>query len=343
VREIDNLTVPFKDKLKQRLNIESIQTTLNQIESERKTATTDEEFLELAIRLNSVVLPRSVWVEERLTGPFITDFNLIDLDEIEAIAGGQQIGEKAREYISDWERRNVNGNKEEIKVVMTNEEGVKKILAWICRVRATADGERAYLVFQKSPSLESSIGLQQFGNSKVLELTPGEEKILDVISFGNVSPIIYVTPDPKSIEIVGALSSCNSNGVCDSDSGEDYDNCRSDCKPWLYAWLMFAGVLVATIILYTIMQIEFKKRYELKLFGSRQELLNIVEAVKNSQENGIPEKELVDKLIKNGWSKEQVIYAVKKSKGERTRPYELVPVEKLMARLEKSEDKEAKK
>jgi hypothetical protein len=78
------------------------------------------------------------------------------------------------------------------------------------------------------------------------------------------------------------------------------------------------------------------------LFKSNQELHNLVESIKNSKESNFSEKEVTDKLIKNGWSKEQIVYALKKSKHEKTRPYEIIPIEKIKDWLEKKDEKHNK-
>lgn len=83
-----------------------------------------------------------------------------------------------------------------------------------------------------------------------------------------------------------------------------------------------------------------KKKYELHLFKSEQELQNLIESIKNSRDNNISYNEITDKLIKHGWSKEQINYAIKKSRGEKTRPYELIPMDRILDSFKKKKKNE---
>jgi PKD repeat protein len=329
--EIDALSIPFKTQIKAKIGIEGIRTELNSIASARTSATTSQQYLELALRILNLDVPQSIWIEEKTTEPFLTDFNKIDLSIINSLAGTTLTGEQYQRYISNWEMGNVNGTKERISLAILSEEGVKSNLATIYKINVRSN-ENSHLIIQ-SGTMESSRTLESAGNGKALSLEKNKQETLDLLSFESVSPAIYVSPSPSGIKIIDPkdIGPCNYNNICED--GEDWRNCRHDCRPWPIIIWFLVGIFIVTIIAYTFVQVQFKKKYELSLFNSKQELHNLVESIRNSQENKIADKEITDKLIKKGWSREQVDYAIKKSKGEKTRPYEIIPVGKIMAQF----------
>jgi PKD repeat protein len=329
--EIDALSIPFKTQIKAKIGIEGIRTELNSIASARTSATTSQQYLELALRILNLDVPQSIWIEEKTTEPFLTDFNKIDLSIINSLAGTTLTGEQYQRYISNWEMGNVNGTKERISLAILSEEGVKSNLATIYKINVRSN-ENSHLIIQ-SGTMESSRTLESAGNGKALSLEKNKQETLDLLSFESVSPAIYVSPSPSGIKIIDPkdIGPCNYNNICED--GEDWRNCRHDCRSWSIIIWFLVGIFIVTIIAYTFVQVQFKKKYELSLFNSKQELHNLVESIRNSQENKIADKEITDKLIKKGWSREQVDYAIKKSKGEKTRPYEIIPVGKIMAQF----------
>jgi hypothetical protein len=337
-RKIDNLTVSFKESIKKSLKLLEIQTSLNYIDAERRSATTESQFLELALRIKDLNIPDDVWIESKSNEPFIINPSDINLNTISFFTNKTITDNKYKEYISNWQIANIVGNIEKIKLNLLDSEGSKIDFATIYTIKVNSK-ERANLVLQDVGEIESSAILQRGNdNSKFLNLEINNEKTLSFISFNGLDSKIYVTPEIDSIDLIGGISPCNQNGICEKDLLENSQNCRSDCKPVGRAIWIFLLIILITIVSYLFVQIQFKKKYELYLFKSEQELKNLVESIQNSQENKVSEKEITEKLIKNGWSKEQVIYSLKKSRGERTRPYEIISLDKLLTKFHQNKE-----
>ncbi len=341
--DVELLSIPLKDKIKQRLNLDGIQTSIDSISSQMRTSTTDQQFLDLAISLGEIDVPQKIWVEESITDSFITNPSDIDLTVLSAIAKKKLTDTKYKELISSWEISNVIGTKEKIVVALVDSKGVKKTFAIVYDISVKTEESETNLIIQGASGFESTTSFQEAGTAKTVSLNAGEEKKIQIISFESNPAIIYVSPDPKSIDVVKGISPCNNNMVCEKSLGEDYKNCRSDCRPWPRIIWMLIVVTILAIIAYTFVQIQFKKNYERHLFKSDRELQNLIESIRNSQENKVPEKEIIDKLIKTGWSREQVMYALKKSRGEKTRPYELIPIDRIINSFNKKQNKSEKK
>ncbi len=335
--ELNSLSIPFKDKVKLALKLDELHSELTSLDIERETATTESQFVDIALRIRNLEIPQRVWIESKQEDIFIVDPTKIDLTTINTLSGETLSDTGYKDYISNWQIANVLGGMEVIRLAVIDNLGVQKSLATIYRLDILSN-DKAYLIVQNATGVESSIPMQQTGDSKTLELVPGQEKTLDLISFNSTELVIYVSPEPSTMDLVQSISVCNSNLVCEKKLGEDYKNCRSDCRPWPTAIALLLIILILAIITYTFVQIQFKKKYEIYLFGSEQELKNLIESIHNSTENKVSEKDITDRLIKNGWSKEQVKYAIQKSKGERTRPYELIPMDKFLSKFDSKKD-----
>ena len=66
----------------------------------------------------------------------------------------------------------------------------------------------------------------------------------------------------------------NNDGKCNK--GEDYIDCRKDCKPWnlaIWAWVV---LIVIALGIYIFMQEWYKRHYEGHLFTNRAQLFNLI-------------------------------------------------------------------
>ena len=91
-------------------------------------------------------------------------------------------------------------------------------------------------------------------------------------------------------------------------------------------------LLVFALIVYTLLQMWYKARYETFLFKDRRYLFNLVMFINNARAKGMEDKQIMNEIKgKKYWSGEQVTYALKKSRGERTGMFEIIPVERIFA------------
>ncbi len=336
---IDSLDTSFKNKIKERLNIDGLRNDLTSIKLDISQATTDEDWLNIALRLSELKIPIDIWEDRIDEGIFVSDSSQIDLEIVGAIFGKTISNSDYKSLISSWEIMNVNGTKKKVKLLYKDYSGEEKTLAEIYKIEVNPK-EKSYLVVSKGNGIESSESLSGKGTGKVLELSPGIKKSLELISFDSANRDIYVVIDPTNVELAGEITVCNFNGICEAKLGENYKNCRDDCKPWPRMIILLVVIIVLFFVVYTFIQIQMKKKYELHLFKSEQELQNLIESIKNSRDNNISYNEITDKLIKHGWSKEQINYAIKKSRGEKTRPYELIPMDRILDSFKKKKKNE---
>jgi hypothetical protein len=98
------------------------------------------------------------------------------------------------------------------------------------------------------------------------------------------------------------------------DSELEEDNSKS--KQTLFLIVSFIVVIIGGIAWFIIQQ-WYNKKYETHLFRDRNNLYNLINYIHDSKKSGVEEKEISKSLKGNGWTNEQIVYALKKYKGKR--------------------------
>jgi hypothetical protein len=102
----------------------------------------------------------------------------------------------------------------------------------------------------------------------------------------------------------------------------------------LKKWILFTIIAVIIIfiagIVWIILQIWYKRKYENHLFKNRNNLYNLITYIGNEKKKETSEKDIFIKLKKAGWNLEQIRYALKKFAGKRTGMPEIIHLEKIL-------------
>ncbi|MFA5173614.1 MAG: PKD domain-containing protein [Candidatus Pacearchaeota archaeon] len=145
-------------------------------------------------------------------------------------------------------------------------------------------------------------------------------------------PVYIFAPEIDVSEFIVGEETCG-DGFCDNVGGEDYKNCREDCKPIGWTVFLLIGLLVGAFILYIILQEWYKRHYEKHLFPDRNHLFNLINFMNNANNQGVKKGDIFSGLYKMDWRREQVGYAWKKLNGLRTGMWE-IPIFKFVERKE---------
>ncbi len=135
------------------------------------------------------------------------------------------------------------------------------------------------------------------------------------------SGLIYLSPEFGMLEETLVIEPCNYNGVCES--GENWRNCRHDCKPAKIAVFLLFILFAAAFAAYIAIQEWYKKYYVKRLFKDRNEYYNLITFVYRMLSQGKTEKEIKRILKQYKWKSEQIDYALKKARGERSMAWEI--------------------
>jgi hypothetical protein len=87
---------------------------------------------------------------------------------------------------------------------------------------------------------------------------------------------------------------------------------------WAKFLIIVMIILVIAAIIWVLLKMWYKKRYENYLFKNKNNLFNVINYIKTSKEKGMAEKDIMAQLRKSGWNSEQVTYALKKYAGKET-------------------------
>lgn len=90
-------------------------------------------------------------------------------------------------------------------------------------------------------------------------------------------------------------------------------------------WLAFWSILWILVVLaaYIALQEWYKHHYEHYLFRTKDEVYNLIFFLYNAEKQQLPEAQIRKKLLESGWTGEQITYASRKFKGQRTGMWEI--------------------
>jgi len=325
------------DGLSNVLNISYYESELDRLEKARLNASLESEFLAIAISLQELNVPSGVSVSESSSGLLI---NLEDINpqSVAAIADGS-VGNFADDYknaIYQWQVDNIVASilMKKISVVRGDD---RNVILNVYSVNLTSNsGEKSYFIIDKRlvdvvfESQDSSV--KSAGNfSSAVILNGNSAKNFEFYIEEDV--VFFISPRLSLFTIGAEIGACNYNGECEKNLGENSKNCRNDCKPIGRAVLYIVLILVFILVVYTILQMWYKTKYESHLFKDRKFLFNVLMFINNARARGMGDYQIRELLKKQDWSGEQIVYALKKSRGEGTGLPEIIPIGRFLAYL----------
>jgi PKD repeat protein len=312
---------------------------LKRIETSRNSAYDQEDFLDIAKSLFALDVPASVFISDQSKFPLLTELEDIDPEPVKLIGGGGSGNASLDGYknpILRWQTEFVDSMISMNKVSSISASGNQASVLVVYSVSVTSnDAGESYFVIGKDRGdlfFKEEAGVRKEGTSSVIILESEETKAFSFYYEGSEDAPLFVSPKLGMLVIDADIDmTCNSNNRCERDLGENADNCRNDCKPiWrMVIYLILAFIFV--LILYTVLQVWYKTRYEKFLFQDRRLLFNLVMFITNARARGMNDDQIYKLLSKSGWSSERINYALRKSVGARTGMFEIIPIEKIFA------------
>lgn len=297
---------------------ESISYTLRLNETEKKIlefnksisgTVTEQEYGKMFEELLSMNIPQSVEATIIADGIiFYPQNENIDLTALEEIEGGTydiQDEGAYEEAIYAWYSENIKTtiNYKEIsadygryKIPLMNTFNIK--------ITNKAQGKN-YIIFKKLEDLfyYKDYSQSEWGEYDYIPLSEAQKEI----SFSTSEEINFETLPlfiaPKISELV----------VIEGDITPFEENSRK----WVIFSAIVAGVILIGIIVWMLIKLWYKRKYETYLFKDRNNLYNIISYIDGEKKKGIGEQEISDKLKKAGWNREQIKYALKKYLGKK--------------------------
>jgi len=338
--EVEALPSLYKEFVKEKIQLGAIQEELNQIEILKTSALSSEDFLNIANRINLMVIPTSLFAYETKSGMLDFSYSSVDPAILSLInPGNYSVFEEYKSPIYTWQVKNIISNltKKKFGMLKDNSEKVELMTTYDLTLKSKTNFTSYFVIQEPIANIHFSSGViatDVNGNATYIQLSPFEEKSFSFFVEGARDLVMFVSPSLEVLPIVDEISVCNVNKVCQKDIGENSENCPEDCKSYtLIIWAM-GGVLLLILIVYTILQFWYVVSYENFLFQDRAFVFNLLAFINNSKLNAKSRDEIYSILTSKGWTSEQINYVIKKSEGKNTGMFELLPIQKLVAFLE---------
>lgn len=328
----------YKDSLKNKMNISFYEENLRRIKDERGKADSDGDFLEIVRELYAMDFFSGVYTENRIIPAFLISQSGVNANAVASFFGestpSNPMGYAGQ--ILTWQRENMDVNIGYRKIVFLRESGNEEVFRhYDVNLKSNSD-EESYLVINSPKEnlyfRDNSVA-ESAGSSSGVRIRGNERKTIEFYSLNPEETSFFVSPRLSSIILEEEIDkNCNFNLVCEPEVGENWENCRSDCKPKSRALVYVIIGFLAMVVVYIILQLWYKKHYEKYLFGEdRSQIYNLLMYVANSRARGIKDREIIKALKEQGWNAEKINYIMKKSYGKNVGMIEIIPFSKISA------------
>lgn len=297
----------------------------------------EKDYIKIAQDLYSLDFPAFLFSEKNLGIGLVDDPEGVKPEVIASFAGGinSEFLEGYKQAIINWQGESVDSRISSDSFFIKKSSGVNEEILNVYDVYVTSKdnyGETYFVIDRDSSDVYANgeTRLRDVESSTLVTINSGEEINFQFYTL-NEQPInFFASPRLNSLVIEATIdTSCNFNNVCES--GENSQTCRSDCKPTGAVILYLTLIVLFALVVYTLMQIWYDRRYEKHLFEDRRYLFNLLMYIANARARGKNYGEILKDLKEKGWSREQLHYAIAKSQGRRVGLPEIIPISKIMA------------
>jgi hypothetical protein len=302
------------------LDLETIESTITRLKDTAARATSETEFQTILGELLGISLPKTI--SKTASGDKILFYPIsenINLEVLKKIGAGDYTG-KEEDYktaIFAWNEANINTilTYSEISAIYESDEVP---FLKIFDVNVDNTGEEAYIFIKELKDI-SFEGVSPKKDSGYYYLNLGANKNTAFSTTDNVNFItlpMFISPSLTKLTILEI------SPTTDKEGGKA-----------VTITILIILVFVIAIIVWTILQIWYKRKYENFLFKDRNHLYNMVNYIGTEKDKGTNEKDISVNLKKTGWTSEQVSYALKKYAGRNTGMLQILPVDKIFDKM----------
>ena len=334
----DKFSIWYEESLLELLEIDYFDAELDRLDRKMNNSFSGEGFRDIAVELYALNMPNFVGMNS-IELPFLmTMGDDIDVEPVAIISGGSDSSGDYATPILNWqnEKISVNFSQDDVLVSYENGEEKKLLVAYSFDVLSSSDSESYFVINKPFNELyfKDSVGEKKVGDATIIILAAGERKSFEFYYEGSGDVGVFVSPKLSSLVLEAEIdTTCNYDLICDEGAGENVETCRSDCKPVAKAWTLWILGVLFLLVVYTGLQIWYKRNYEGYLFKDRAQMYNILMYVTNARARGMKDPRISAELRAKGWSSERVNYIVKKSRGQKVGMVEIIPIERVSAYL----------
>ena len=329
----------IKERVSKVIDTADLVSAINRIEEKYKLLfeTESEELVKLMKQLNELNIPESFDTSQEIkSSSFIQSSSRLDLDLVGEFGAGSVEFEKSDAYpnaIRLWLEENLDINIESETYAFYLVDGTEQTA--VTHVKMTLTPKRAtdefYMIIEGDTNsikfigdyAEREIDPNHFGIT-IRDLQPETTQTIEFLHPEKIEPVnppVFVSPEFRFLELGFSAGVCNNDGICNNN--ENYNNCRSDCKPVTRTIIFLIILLIVAFIIYIALQEWYKRNYEKHLFRSPSELFNLITFMGNGMNQKLSKSQIFEQLKKRKWSNEQLNYAWKRVNNKRTGMFEI--------------------
>jgi PKD repeat protein len=333
---LKNQIASFPDSVKnyidQKLNLTGLEILLTGFQVEyNSVGNNSQKYIEIANALQNINLPFGINITEQSVGKLLFSSEKVNPDIIKNITDETTSvnDDILKAAVSSWAADSLDLSAS-LKVYSTiTQNSSQPLVSYISLTIAPKTSlSNVYLIItlpRSSVTLENTADAIYLDNALAvpLDLSSGAKNINfllpDRTTF--LTMPAFISPKLSELNIISEFGPCNFNNICET--GETSSNCRNDCKPVGLTLFWLGLSLLLILCVYIGLQEWYKKRYESYLFKDSNDLYNLTNFIDNAEKQALKRDEIFRKLGEKGWSNEQIEYAYKKYKGQRTGMWEI--------------------
>ncbi|HUS50008.1 MAG TPA: hypothetical protein VMZ91_07575, partial [Candidatus Paceibacterota bacterium] len=320
---------PFsRESLNEILDTESLNEKLKEIQTANASASSEQDYNEIMATLLYLKIPELIVSSGGANLiSFYPDKDVINLEILKVIGGGEYNSnneENYRDAVLSWNQKNMETKvtlKEFSAIYEESEESLLKVFELKISKKESLDYD-PYLILLKLSNIKFKESYPTIEESGYLymDLENSEEIIVfsttEEINFVDLPA--FISPKISKLPVI-------SKGIFDKE--------ERGWKWALFILIVFLLVLIGAVV-YIVLQMWYKKKYENYLFKNRNKLYNLITYIQNAKKSGLKNSEISSKLRKAGWDSEKVRYVIRKYAGKRTGMFE-IPVLNLFEKFKK--------
>jgi PKD repeat protein len=343
INNFENSTKNYQDWIKEALNkkldIANLKSQISLIEGRFEAASSDQYF-ELIKSLSELKIPSKIKKGNLGKIPFYNLPSQLDFETLDYFYE-DKIENNAKDHtgiVNSWIQENADIDAQVTTYAVSYQDNSEEVLYSEIKLtilpKSIDRGIRElYVIINENRN--NLVFAQDYLDQEINSVSTITLESLDelkTISFLYPSLVnqfeLPIFISPRSAEIIdfgsgGNSTFCNNNGKCDKSNGENWKNCRVDCKPVGNTILLLLILIFIALAVYIVLQEWYKRHYQSHLFPNKNQLFNLINFMYISQTQGLKKSEIFDKLQEMDWSREQLNYAWNKLNGKRTGMWEI--------------------
>jgi len=320
--EISKFSSFKQESINDAVNFDDLESQLDSARDEYNSAVSDSDYVKVINKINSIKTPTSIFVSESIDySAFYPSEDAINFDAVTGITGESYDRSAIDRYIgalNAWNMENLDIKIKYERISLRYSDSAEPVVNFFDIAIAEKNPVSYYVIIKNIPDLafDKDYSEKKIGN---YFYTTGNKKIsfstTEEADFTNVP--LFISPRIESLDVQGNVAFCNKNNACESERGENWQNC-SDCSRAGIILGVIIGLVVLGIIIYFILRWWYNSKYENSLFKNKTDLYNLLTYMNSTIKKGYSDKDVRSRLKKAGWTSEQITYAMRRYAGKRT-------------------------